>query len=526
MKITIPKNVLVEALAIAKRVVSNRSTLPILSNVRVAVSPGRMELTCTNLDQELRVVLCLGVKTEDEADGGQFCVKAALFHDIIKALHELDSACEVVLRGSEGEPISISSHDSFYTLGILPAAEFPPSPVLGDDAQSLAMGQGNLLNLVASTSSAMSEDENRFVLCGALLELADDFRCVATDGRRLMLADHPAMGLKKPTSLLIPRPAVGHLLALLSTDTEKTVDLSFDGKAARFTWDGSAAAQIVFTTKLVEGAFPNYRALLDSAKAGVPCGIGRPELLAAVERVSLVNEVILLTFKGTRLKVAATNNPKDAPASAEEVLPCEKAKSVRIQLQSGFLLDALRAVDTPQIVLNIIDSTSVLTMNTPQGHWQTLIMPMRQDQPQPAPTEDEKAESEETANIQPSAPNSEVKNDFEGAKLTEKGKAKIAKAAQRKVLEAEVTKAREDAEAANQAAKAKVAEPEKLIDLAIKAISDEGKCSVSLLQRWFKLSYYKAGDLLDELQAAKIVGMTIKTGPGAGTQPILITLPR
>ena len=68
-------------------------------------------------------------------------------------------------------------------------------------------------------------------------------------------------------------------------------------------------------------------------------------------------------------------------------------------------------------------------------------------------------------------------------------------------------------------------EEEATVQKAIQAISDEGKCSVSLLQRWLKLSYRAASDVLDELQGRGIVGFTIKEGKNAGTQPVLITLP-
>ena len=492
MKVIISKNVLVEALATVKRVVVGRSTLPILSNVRVAVSPGRLELTCTNLDQELRVILCLGVKTSAETDGGAFCVKAGLFHDIVKALPEIDAACEVELSSREGEPLEIRSHESFYTLGILPAADFPPSSEL-EKSQSLALMQGRLLHLIASTSSAMSEDDSRYVLCGALLELAKDFRCVATDGRRLALADQAESQLEveKPANIILPSAAVAQLLALLSTNEEKSVEMEFTANAARFTFDASAAVTVVFTTKLLEGSYPNYQQVLDMAKDGVKCAVGRPELQSAVERVSLVNKVISLTFKGTRLTVSATNDPKDAPASAEELVPCEKVKALRIKLQSEYLLDALASVEVPQIVFQLQDELSALVVSSPYGHWQTLIMPMRQDEEQPKEDDQRDAGPEQ---------------------------AEPAPTEQRDAAPKEGTP---EARWASDKAK------KDLVKKAIKMISDEGKASIAMLQRAFKLSYTDASRLMDELEAEGIVAPAKKNERGiaeTGTREILITL--
>ena len=528
-KIVVPQKLLVEALAIVKRCVT-RSTLPILSQVKLTVNPGELALTCTNLDQEIHVTIPAKDANFKHGFGmkGGGCVKASTLHDIVKSLPELDAMCEVGLLIEEQE-LKVTSHESAYALGILPADDFPPSTAMDETDLNFSLPQGKLLGLLASTSPAMSEDDSRYVLCSALLEIKDDLKCVTTDGRRLAMADASTDGRATKLSLILPRFAVGELLALLSPDEERAVSLEVTDKAARFCLvDCSPMLTVRFTTKLLEGNYPNYQQVL--VKPAHQATVNRAQLLAAVQRVGIIADDLLLSLAAGELTLKGTNRAKELPAKAQEVLPAQHETRARIRLNCDYLADALAAVNLEEVVLRYTDGLSAVVVASPDGHWQTLIMPMRQ-------AEEEKVESAKAEEKNDGADDTSPRpspQSGEGESVDAPVSSKTSKKKQRVVTGEQVEAAREQAEENNQRAKLKQSaqahglteEEEAAVQLAIKAISENGKCSVSLLQRWLKLSYSAANDVLDELQQRAIVGPTIKEGKNAGTQPVLISLPK
>src|SRR6201996_849707 len=124
MNLTISKEQLINGLQAVQNVVSNRTTLPILSNVLLRAEGNRLELTATDLDVTISCSVEATVKK-----GGATTVPVKKLFGIVR---ELDNP-EIELEVDDKNVCSIRSGASFYKINGLSAEEFPPLPKFKED---------------------------------------------------------------------------------------------------------------------------------------------------------------------------------------------------------------------------------------------------------------------------------------------------------------------------------------------------------------------------------------------------------
>jgi DNA polymerase-3 subunit beta len=111
------------------------------------------------------------------------------------------------------------------------------------------------------------------------------------------------------------------------------------------------------TTKLIEGSFPNYRALLPEAHE-TSVVVERAALAEALQRVAIVamgqaNTPVTLTFGDGSVDLQATNQEM---GDAAEALPAEiDGDGLSISFNPGFLLAGLEATGTERIRIELRD---------------------------------------------------------------------------------------------------------------------------------------------------------------------------
>ena len=216
MKVRIERNVLNNGLGQVLNVVGMRTSLPVLSNVRLCAREGALELTTTNLDMGIRCTVAADVK-----EGGSIALPARRLASIAKALPE----GTIELECSDDQAKLSCGCSKFRIMG-MNDAEFPPLPMF-EQTEALVLEQQQLRNLLRHVSFAQSQDENRYLLNGVLFAFkggaeatntegdggvaaASELHAVATDGRRLSLMQQ-AMDVPEALrgkSFILPSKAV------------------------------------------------------------------------------------------------------------------------------------------------------------------------------------------------------------------------------------------------------------------------------------------------------------------------------
>src|SRR6202012_996723 len=222
MKFTIERATLIKALGHVQSVVERRNTIPILSNVLLSADRGGVSFAATDLDMEIVDFADAKVDTP-----GQITAPAHTLYEIVRKLPE---GAEVELRYTGDDPrLQISAGRSKFNLPVLPAGDFP---VMSSDglSQRITLDTNDLIRLIDKTRFAISTEETRYYLNGLYVHaVVEDgeakLRAVATDGRRLGLAEMPAPeGFSGAPGVIIPRKTINEARRLME-DAGETVTM-------------------------------------------------------------------------------------------------------------------------------------------------------------------------------------------------------------------------------------------------------------------------------------------------------------
>ncbi len=366
MKFTISREALLKPLNLVAGVVERRQTLPILANVLMVLDGDRLSLTGTDLEVEL-----VGrVQLAKPGDSGEVTVPARKLVDICKSLPE-GSEIEFTAQDSK---VTVKSGRSRFTLSTLPAREFPNvEDSMG--THQFTVKQGQLKRLIDRTGFAMAQQDVRYYLNGMLWEIkGKQLRVVATDGHRLALCTLPGkIEVGDDTQVILPRKGVLELARLLLEDAADIAIVIGSNHIRATTND------FTFTSKLVDGKFPDYQRVLPRSPDKILLG-SRLELRQAFTRTAILSNE---KYRGVRLKLTkdslniVANNPEQE--EAEETVSVEyQGDSLEMGFNVSYLLDVLGVLSGEQVKLSLSDpNSSALLEESDAGDSVYVVMPMR-----------------------------------------------------------------------------------------------------------------------------------------------------
>jgi DNA polymerase-3 subunit beta len=337
--------------------------MPILGGVRLSVTGDALEVTGTDLD------LTITVATTVAGSGdGVVVAPGRLITDIVRALEPGAVSLE-----SDEEELRIASGRSHFTVRTHPAGDFPRLPTPTGDTVSLEAA--GLTEALRQVTRAASSEESRPILTGVLMAAEEGgLRLVATDSYRLAVRDLPGVGvLGEGQKVLVPSRALNELLRLLGSSTE-TVSLRLGAHDATFGLGG-----VTLTTRLIEGEFPNYRALIPSAYPN-RLTVGREALLDAVRRVKLLARDattpvrIALRPTGIELTVITT----DWGTATEDVDAKYEGAEMTVAFNPNYLIEGVEAVTGDEVALDTLDALKPATLRPIDSDaYLYLLMPVR-----------------------------------------------------------------------------------------------------------------------------------------------------
>jgi DNA polymerase-3 subunit beta len=348
MELTVAKADLQKELQLCQGVVEKRSTIPILSNVLIRTEGDRIEIAATDLDVTIQTSCAAQVKTQ-----GAVTVEARRFFDIVRSLPEDDIHLEL----QENYSVLIESGTAKFRILGLPANDYPTLPKL-DMSTALQMDLDDLKTMVSKVVFAITHEETRFQLNGALLKVFENkLEMVATDGHRMALVNVPKSSPAKKTAdeltILIPRKAL-HELQRLESPEDGTVRFGTSENHIFF-----EAGPRRLMARMIDVNFPNYMEVVarDNDRKVI---VNRERLLATIRRVSLVaNErtrAVRFDFAPGKLTVSSTNPEL---GDARETVPIDYAgNAFYVGLNAAYVADFLNAIDTNSVTLELKDENS------------------------------------------------------------------------------------------------------------------------------------------------------------------------
>jgi len=364
MKLTASREELLVPLQSVIGVVERRQTMPVLANVLLGARDNRLSVTGTDLEVELVATCAVSVQQP-----GDITVPGRKLLDIFRSLPEKVS----VMLSTEGERVSVRAGRSRFTLSSLPASEFPLVEEINAQ-QTLTMPQGEFRRLIDKTHFAMAQQDVRYYLNGLLLETdGKALRAVATDGHRLALCETELSGKARTSQqVIVPRKGVLELQRILGT--ENNIELAVGTNHVR-----AQIGEIRFTSKLIDGRFPEYARVIPSNPPKT-VEADRENLRQALQRTAILSNEkyrgIRLTARPDLLPLQA-HNPEQEEAE-DQVEVSYKGEEVEIGFNVNYLLDALSAIEGDKVQIGLTDSNSSCLIHAPGTmHTRYVVMPMR-----------------------------------------------------------------------------------------------------------------------------------------------------
>jgi DNA polymerase III subunit beta len=364
MKLTASREDFLAPLQNVIGVVERRQTMPILANVLLSAHDNRLSVTGTDLEVELVATAKINVQ-----DNGAITVPGRKLLDIFRALPEKTS----VTLSTEGERLSLRGGRSRFTLSSLAAAEFPVVDEINAQ-QTLTVAQGEFRRLIDKTYFAMAQQDVRYYLNGMLLETEGTaLRAIATDGHRLALCEAQLeVRVNSAQQVILPRKAVLELQRILGA--EGNIELAIGTNHVR-----AQIGDIRFTSKLIDGRFPEYGRVIPAAPTKI-INAAREGLRQALQRTAILSNE---KYRGVRVSVKPdlmmiqAHNPEQEEAE-DEVEVNYKGDEVEIGFNVNYLLDALSAIDTDRVEIGLTDANSSCLIRAPgTTNTKYVVMPMR-----------------------------------------------------------------------------------------------------------------------------------------------------
>lgn len=367
MKITIPRQELLETVNKVKSVVSSKSALPILSHIMMETGDSSLRLTATDLKVSIECTVDCLVE-----EAGSLTVSSQRLSSILAELPDED----ISLTLGDKNVIELRCGRIETKLFSMSPDEFPP--VRGfDGIEPLVFQQSTLKGLFGKTSFAICTDQARYNLTGLLLEIANGrLTVVATDGRRMSLAtEKESIPSDAEFKVIVPSKMIHELERLLGD--EDTVNVLIDESQASFVFD-----HVRLVTALIEGNFPNYDMVIPK-KHDKEAVIDRIKFTEAMRRTrTMTNDKFNSVRFSVEGGVVTLKVVTPEVGEYQEDLEIDyDGDIVEIAFNPDFVLDVLRRIDTEKVCVVLKDAMSpgVIKPYTeaPQDNFVNVVMPIR-----------------------------------------------------------------------------------------------------------------------------------------------------
>ena len=347
MKFTVSSSALLSLLQTTGKVISNKSSLPILEYFLMDLKDG--VLTVTTSDLETTIIGHLKVESVERE--GVIAAPAKLMLDSLKEFPEMplefdvnDTTWEIKVRWASGS-LSIPGAS---------AVSYPAMPAIGAECKDILLDVDMLIAGINKTIFATADDELRPVMNGVYFNFEQGkLTFVATDAHKLVRSMVECPDVDFNASFILPKKPANLLKGVLLKE-EEPIRVMFDAKNVTFELKNHK-----LVCRLIEGNYPNYNAVIPSANPNKVL-VDRVELLNGIKRVAVCSNpttnLIRMDIASNRSSLAAQDI--DFSVSATETISCSyDGNPGTIGFKSTFLVEILSNIDTPTVMIELADST-------------------------------------------------------------------------------------------------------------------------------------------------------------------------
>ena len=365
MRFTCEKNTLLTGLNITGRTVAQKSAISAIEGILCKAGDG-LSLTGYNMETAITYLI-----EAEVSDMGQCVLPARLFGDIIRRLPE----GPVTVVVDDNYKVSIRAGYASFTISAESADEYPNLPDVGD-GRSIRIPQTAMKELISGTIFAVSENQGRPIHTGVKFEVEEDrVSAIAVDGFRLARRTyHTQEPTGRQLSFVVPAPGLKELEKILS-DGDNQVAFTLGTRHILF-----QVGQATLICRLLEGEFLDWRKVVPT---GCPIRLCAhvSDLASSIERVGLIvsekyKSPVRCIF-GNHQVLLRTNTT--IGAAEDQCSLAGDGKELEIGFNVRYLADALRAIPSEEVILELTNGLSPIVM-TPADEkldFSYMVLPVR-----------------------------------------------------------------------------------------------------------------------------------------------------
>ncbi|MDR1391318.1 MAG: DNA polymerase III subunit beta [Holosporales bacterium] len=358
MKFIVNQKILEKALAHANLVIEKKQAIPILGYILLEASVDKgLVITSTNMDMTIVDSLKCNV-----ISSGKYCLPAGLLYDITRKMKPgIDITFEYL---SENNSVQMASDRASFSIHYMESDGFPPIAEAGYKI-SFLMDAKILKEAIDIAKVAMLQDGSRFHLNGIHIHYENDFgsskiRFVATDLFRIScVSTHAPSEVQAMDPIIISKRTVTEVLKLIEGSEEKT-KISVSENRISFSLSSSDDIKTEFSSRLINGTFPEYRTALDVSNDKVLIA-NTSDFIEALDRVStvVVDSTSPIKLALTKDKLVLSGISPELGSATEEIeITFSALEPLEICFNSKYLLEVLKEIETPQVKLLLAESNS------------------------------------------------------------------------------------------------------------------------------------------------------------------------
>lgn len=374
MELKCSRDSLYQGVQSVEKIVSTRSTLPIIGNILLEAGKSKLKISANNLEIGMEVFVKANVDEE-----GAILIPAKIFSGIVSKLPDTDITIKTIEKGQ----VKISYKQSNFSVNGLSPDEFPTLPKI-KEGKSVTVDSKIFSEMIEQSVFSVSMSEEKYVLSGVLMEFgksqasgdASNLRMVSTDGYRLSKRGSKLPGaLTFESSLIVPAKALAEINRVVGADPGGEIEITLGGEHISFRYKDT-----YIVSRLIQGQFPDYKQVIPKTSE-IKVAMNCKAFLQAIERAAVIAgssaNIVRLEVKSGKMQVIA--NAPDV-GNINEVVEAEIKGGDRAQVAFNvrLIIDVLRVIKEEKILLELSGPLSPGLIRPAGGEDYTyIVMPIR-----------------------------------------------------------------------------------------------------------------------------------------------------
>ena len=374
MKLTIKKEILLDALNKVSKAISTKNLIPVLAGIKFELKKKKLTLTASDNDITIQTVININneedIKVEKE---GSIIIQGKYILDIVRKLPDKFINIEVI----DELKILIYTEKSEFNLNGISDEEYP-NINLDESKSKLTINNKVFKNIVSQTAFASSNEETKPVLTGINFNVMGNvLECNSTDSYRL---SRKVVILEKTTdenyNIVIPSHNIIEFARILDEDENANIDMHISGNKVLFVYKN-----IKFQSRLINGTYPNTSNLIPNEQFLI-ISTKLNDLYNVIDRVSILTSdkeknTVTLETNGNILTLKSSSQEI---GRVEEKMEIEKNNNedIRISFSAKYMMEALKSFSTETVEIHFVGEVKPILVRSSDDETLTqLVLPIR-----------------------------------------------------------------------------------------------------------------------------------------------------